>query len=149
MWVDHGSCITCSDGQLYHVTHDGGVLGRAGRGHGYGSYLLECPDDGWDELARLDLGHSVTVNVAEYEALIAGLARLLEAIGQVGRDPATCRVETWGDSRLVVRQVMGTWRTHAAHLVPLRDQARLLLGAFGYVVVNWVPRRDIVVILGH
>lgn len=63
-----------------------------------------------------------TNNVAEYEALVAGLETALD------RDVASIEVRL--DSLLLVKQVAGEYRVKAAHLKPLHRKVMALLGRF-------------------
>jgi ribonuclease HI len=73
-----------------------------------------------EEIAR-PIGRT-TNNVAEYEALLAGLRRALE-LGAEG-------VEVWSDSELLVRQMEGRYQVRNAALQGLHAQARTLGGRF-------------------
>lgn len=70
-------------------------------------------------------GERGTINEAEYRGLIAAL----EANPQRP-------LLVYGDSQLVVYQVLGRYATRKAHLVPLRDRARVLLNG---ARLRWVP----------
>lgn len=74
-----------------------------------------------------------TNNVAEYEALIMGLAAAAERC-------STLTVAA--DSELVVRQLAGHYRVRQPHLVPLYQEAKRLMGGFASVKVEHVPRKD-------
>jgi len=65
---------------------------------------------------------SATNNVAEYRALIRGI----ELAAQNG----ATRVELYGDSELVVKQVRGEYKVKDAGLKPLHAEARAALSAF-------------------
>lgn len=73
-----------------------------------------------------------TNNVAEYEALIAGLETALD------RDVAVIEVRL--DSLLLVKQVAGEYRVKAAHLKPLHRTVTALLGRFDEWQVAHVRR---------
>lgn len=75
-----------------------------------------------------------TNNVAEYQALIAGLETALEQRAR----PLEVRL----DSLLLVKQVMGEYRVKAPGLKPLHRRAVGLLAQIGDVVVVHVPRED-------
>ena len=74
-----------------------------------------------------------TNNVAEYEALIMGLAAAAERC-------STLTVAA--DSELVVRQLAGHYRVRQPHLLPLYEEAKRLIGSFASVKVMHVPRED-------
>jgi ribonuclease HI len=73
-----------------------------------------------------------TNNVAEYQALIAGLEKAKELGAR--------RVSVRADSKLVIEQVAGRWRVKQAHLQPLHRQALALLESFEHVDLAHVPR---------
>lgn len=73
-----------------------------------------------------------TNNVAEYQALIAGL----EAARDRDLDPLVVRL----DSLLLVKQVTGEYRVKAAGLKPLARRAVRLLASFEDVEVEHVRR---------
>lgn len=73
-----------------------------------------------------------TNNVAEYEALIAGL--------EAARDHGAVPLEVRLDSLLLVRQVMGEFKVKAPGLKPLHRRAVHLLAALGDVRVTHIPR---------
>lgn len=75
-----------------------------------------------------------TNNVAEYEAVIAGLALAL----RLGATSATLR----GDSQLILRQLEGRYAVKAPALVPLHAEARQLMLRLGQVGLHWIPREQ-------
>jgi ribonuclease HI len=75
-----------------------------------------------------------TNNVAEYQALIAGLGAAV--------DRGVERLEVRLDSELLVRQVTGRYRVRAANLKPLSLQAARLIRRLGDVRVVHVPREQ-------
>ncbi len=75
---------------------------------------------------------STTNNVAEYEALLWGLATALE---HGVRDIKVC-----ADSELVVRQLTGVYRVKNEGLRPLYAKAKVLLARFGSVEICHVRR---------
>ena len=78
-------------------------------------------------------GKGATNNVAEWAALECGL-----------RAAAALRPEQLlihGDSQLVINQLTGSWRMHAAHLRPYLDRCLELLKGCGWQA-RWVPREQ-------
>ncbi len=73
-----------------------------------------------------------TNNVAEYRALLLGVARARA----LGAD----EVEIVGDSELVAKQVQGLYKVKHAGLRPLHAESRAELGRFGRWSVRTVPR---------
>jgi ribonuclease HI len=75
-----------------------------------------------------------TNNVAEYHALLLGLA--------LADEHGVRRVEVRMDSELVVRQVEGSYKVKKAHLRELHSQVREAAERFEEVVVRHVPREE-------
>lgn len=73
-----------------------------------------------------------TNNVAEYTAMI----RALEEARLLGCD----RIALYTDSELMAHQLNGRYAVKAAHLLPLFQRARLLLGLFREATVTHVRR---------
>ena len=110
---------------------DGGARGNPGPGAL--GYALTNPE-GREIEARGELLGSVTNNVAEYRALIAGLA----AASQHGAVPLT----VYMDSELVVRQMTGEYRVKHAGLKPLYVEAREAADRLGRVRFVAVRREE-------
>jgi ribonuclease HI len=85
----------------------------------------------YEEVKHFDQG---THNFAEYQALILGL--------RLARKHGARKVEVMGDSRLVVNQVKGEWKTKHPTLQPLRAKACDLLAQFDDWSVEWIPRKE-------
>lgn len=75
-----------------------------------------------------------TNNVAEWRALLAGLAK--------ARDLGIEELDVRMDSELVVRQVTGVYRVKHADLIPLAAKAKALLRAFKRFEIRHVPRKE-------
>jgi ribonuclease HI len=75
-----------------------------------------------------------TNNVAEWRALVAGLAKARE----LGIDEIAVRM----DSELVVRQITGVYRVKHADLIPLATRAKSLLRGFRSTDIRHVPRNQ-------
>lgn len=132
----------------YTLIFDGGSIGNPGTG--YGSYRLRRNADGKEKIKRLDFGTNVTNNIAEYQALIAGLEDLLSMIRRAGKNPADFSVEILGDSRLVISQMRGEWKVHNINLKPLHARALALFREFGPgSTIRWHARWNNVASLGH
>ena len=96
-------------------------------------YVLYGPDGAVIEELGGAIGDA-TNNVAEYQAVIAGL--------EAARRHGVQRLEVRLDSLLLVRQVSGEYRVKAAHLKPLRRKVAELLAGFESAGVAHVPRAD-------
>lgn len=130
----------------YNVVCDGGCRGNPGQM--YGSYQI-ATKNGRSRIERLaDLGHG-TNNEAEY-------LTLLEAVRDILRRCQMARVPTKDftlaircDSRLAVNQINGVWGINAEHLMPIFDQIHEELAHFQSWTLKWVPRAEVVAVLGH
>jgi ribonuclease HI len=108
---------------------DGGARGNPGPA-GIGVVLTGETGEVIGEIAR---GIGVqTNNVAEYEALIAGLELALES--------GITDLEIKVDSELVNSQIKGDWKIKNDRLRALAVKARALMGRFHSASISQVPR---------
>ncbi len=119
------------DDDRYHLYTDGGARGNPGPA-GIGAHLMTAGGDVVEDLA--DYIGTATNNVAEYQALIAGL--------EIALDRGVERLDVFLDSELVVRQVNGQYKVKDAGLKPLHQQACVLLSKFLEVDVKHVRREQ-------
>ena len=98
---------------------------------GIGARLMTAGGDVVEDVSA-SIGRA-TNNVAEYQALIAGL--------EVALDRGVERLDVFLDSELVVRQVNGRYKVKDG-LKPLHQQACLLLSNFHEVDVKHVRREQ-------
>ena len=126
-----GVHVVNRDDDRYHLYTDGGSRGNPGPA-GIGARLMTAGGDVVEELA--DFIGTATNNVAEYQALLAGL--------EVALDRGVERLDVFLDSELVVRQVNGKYKVKDAGLKPLHQQACLLLSRFHEVDVKHVRREQ-------
>jgi ribonuclease HI len=75
-----------------------------------------------------------TNNVAEYRALLLGL--------QEARKLGVRKIRVFADSELLVRQLHGSYRVKAPHLLPLWQEASRELQKFEAHAVSHVPRQE-------
>jgi ribonuclease HI len=108
---------------------DGGARGNPGPAAF--AYVLEA-DDGTILDARGEAIGVATNNVAEYRALVAGLARAVEL--------AVPEVEVLSDSELLVRQMRGEYRVKNESLRKLSLEAAALARKLARVEYRHVPR---------
>ena len=108
---------------------DGGARGNPGPA-AYG-YVLEA-DDGTVLAAHGEKIGVATNNVAEYRALIAGLAKAVEL--------AVPELEVVSDSELLVKQMTGVYRVKNEALRELSTQAARLARQIGNVTYTAVRR---------
>jgi ribonuclease HI len=110
---------------------DGGARGNPGPA-AYG-YVLEAEDGGVLEAHGEAIGVA-TNNVAEYSALLAGLAKAAE----LGID----ELEVVSDSELMVKQMTGVYRVKNAALRDLSLEAARLARGIGRVEYRAVRREE-------
>jgi ribonuclease HI len=113
---------------------DGGARGNPGPA-AIGAVVLDPATTPPTRLAVVSerIGNT-TNNVAEYEALIAGLVAAQQFPSRIVRVRA--------DSMLVIEQLCGRWRVKQAHLRPLHARARALLDRYDQVDLQHVRREQ-------
>src|SRR5450759_2006627 len=119
------------DDARHHLYTVGGSRGNPGPA-GIGAILLTASGEVVEELA--DSIVTATNNVAEYQALLAGL--------ELALDRGVERLDVFLDSELVVRQVNGQYKVKDAGLKPLHAQACQLLSRFHEIEVKHVRREQ-------
>jgi ribonuclease HI len=116
------------------IYSDGGARGNPGPA-AIGAVVLDPSTDPPTVLSTVSERIGVTTNnVAEYQALIAGLEAASE-------HPAR-RIRVRADSQLVIRQLEGRYRVKQAHLRPLYERALALLRDYEEVDLAHVRRED-------
>ena len=110
---------------------DGGARGNPGPA-GIGARLLTADGTLVDELS--DVIGDATNNVAEYEALLAGL--------ELALDRGVERLTVFLDSELVVRQLTGQYKVKNADLKALHAEAARRLRGFREVDVKHIRREQ-------
>jgi probable phosphoglycerate mutase len=95
--------------------------------------VLEA-EDGTVIAAEGDAIGVATNNVAEYSALLAGLARAADA--------GIAELEVVSDSKLLVQQMRGEYKVKNAALRELWDEAQSLVSRFERVSFSWVRREE-------
>jgi dinuclear metal center YbgI/SA1388 family protein len=119
------------DDMHHHLYTDGGARGNPGPA-GIGARLLTAEGTLVDELS--DVIGDATNNVAEYEALLAGL--------ELALDRGVERLTVFMDSELVVKQVKGQYKVKNADLKALHAEAARRLHGFREVDVKHIRREQ-------
>ncbi len=109
---------------------DGGARGNPGPAAA--GVVVRAADDGTVLFEGGYFLGRATNNVAEYRALLAGLAQAAELRGR--------RLEVRSDSELLVRQMQGEYRVKSPRLRKLFEQANELCRTFTGVRFEHVPR---------
>lgn len=79
-----------------------------------------------------------TVSIAEYYALIEALKSALRR--KLQNDPD--HVMVYGDSRLVIEQMFGTWKFRKGPYILWAMKARKLVEKFPRIAGQWIPRDE-------
>jgi ribonuclease HI len=112
---------------IVHV--DGGARGNPGPAAA--ACVISSPDG--EVLAeRAELLGTATNNVAEYRALLLGLAR--------ARELGAREIEVVGDSELIAKQVQGIYKVKHEAMRPLHAEAIQALRGFERWSIRTVPR---------
>ncbi|XP_019150177.1 PREDICTED: uncharacterized protein LOC109146984 [Ipomoea nil] len=72
-------------------------------------------------------------NVAEYQALILGL--------EIAADMKQLRINIYGDSKLIINQVLGVYEVKKPELIPYNSYAKTLLHWLGDATMEHIPRK--------
>ncbi|XP_075091655.1 uncharacterized protein LOC142171850 [Nicotiana tabacum] len=73
-------------------------------------------------------------NIVEYQALILGL----EVVVEIKR----LQLQVFGDSQLVINQILGSYEVKKPELLPYHDYAKTLMGWLDDVTIQHVPRKE-------
>ena len=73
-------------------------------------------------------------NVAEYQALLLGL--------RMAVDIKQRHLQIYGDSKMVINQLLGEYEVRKPELMPYAKQAKRLIAWIGDVTLEHVPRRE-------
>ncbi|XP_075097800.1 uncharacterized protein LOC142175128 [Nicotiana tabacum] len=73
-------------------------------------------------------------NIAEYQALILRL--------EIAVEIKRLQLQVFGDSQLVINQILGSYKFKKPELRPYHDYAKTLMGCIGDVTIQHVPRRE-------
>lgn len=127
------------DGWVLHF--DGLTEPRNPGGHmAWGWVLFRPGESNLTGKGSLEAKPENTNNVAEYTGLGHGLRAVVDLI----KKGAVCRnLFIFGDSKLVVCQLSGTWACNMPHLQKLRDRClELLKEAKVRWEADWIPREE-------
>ena len=78
----------------------------------------------------------VSNNLAEYSGLEAILNYLIE------HDLTKSQIIVFGDSQLVINQMIGAWRIRQGFYVDVAYRCRELLRSFPKLELHWIPRGE-------
>lgn len=113
---------------------DGGCGPINPGGHAtYGALIKQDGVEVWTKSGYLGFGPEMSNNVAEYAGIIAVMEKLL--------DKGITNATIYGDSKLVVRQMMGSWKAKAGLYVPFYQEAIKLRRRLPNVVIKHIRRQ--------
>jgi ribonuclease HI len=105
----------------------------------YGAVIFHDRDRVWEcsEMFCPDRGRErqTSNNVAEYSGFLAVLRWFID------QQLTHAQIMVRGDSKLVIRQMFGSWRIKKGLYVPLALEARQMLTQFSNINGRWIPRR--------
>lgn len=130
----------------YTIIFDGGSRGNPG--DAYGSFVILEKEHKSGKPVRLRFGVK-TNNEAEYLTLLSSLETLLSNLTFDGIPASSIGVILCGDSKLVLNQINGEWKTKNERLKVLNASARHLMSKFSDVQCQHQERSAIVRRLGH
>jgi ribonuclease HI len=122
--------LRVSGRKRFVVNVDGGARGNPGPAAI--AAVVSDPDGNVLE-ERMEAIGEATSNVAEYRALLLGIA--------LARELGAEQVELIGDSALIAHQVRGEWKVKQEHLRPLRTKVLDELRGLQWSIRN-VPREE-------
>ncbi|XP_073124119.1 uncharacterized protein [Henckelia pumila] len=101
---------------------------------GAGAGVIFVTSDGEVLPYSFTLTQNCSNNVAEYQALILGLEMTV--------DIKKLHLQVYGDSALVINQLLGSYEVRNPELLPYHNYARKLMGWLGDVEIELVPRKN-------
>jgi ribonuclease HI len=115
---------------MFKVYIDGSCRGNGGPDSVGGIGVAIFQDNKLVGSLALRMFKPATNNEAEYYGLLRALTLV----------PKTAEVHIYSDSKLVVNQVNGRWKTKEVRLNKLKEKAQELLKQFTDVSLKWLPR---------
>ncbi|KAL0291212.1 UNVERIFIED_CONTAM: hypothetical protein Sangu_2539500 [Sesamum angustifolium] len=106
--------------------------GASSHKEGVGAGVVFVTLDG--EVYSFTLTQNCSKNIAEYQALILGL--------EIVVDTKQLPLKVYGDSQLVVNQLLGHYEVKKPELLPYYNYAKRLMGWLGDVELEHLPRKD-------
>ena len=114
-----------------HLYFDGCSKGNPGKG-GAGAVIYHNKEEIWSNYAFL--GDNVTNNYAEYQGLLMGLNAAVNLNIK--------NLAVYGDSKLVINQLNGTFQVKAGNLIECYNNAAIIKHKLNYVTFKHVYRTE-------
>jgi ribonuclease HI len=127
-------------GDIMYEAYFGGACGPVNPGGTatYGTVIFQDGNRVWEcsEVFCPEPGHEreTSNNVAEYSGLLAVLHWFAD------QDLFDVEIIVYGDSRMAIEQIFGSWKIRKGAYVPLALEARRLLRQFRNINGQWIPR---------
>lgn len=103
---------------------------------GFGAVIFKDKERIWEYSGFIDASPTTSNNVGEYKAFIKILEYLYE------NNMRNEDITVYGDSKLVIEQMFGTWRIKKGFYVPFAHEAQVLVEQFEDLKGQWIPRDD-------
>jgi dinuclear metal center YbgI/SA1388 family protein len=129
--ADGGAEPAAGEEERLHLYTDGGARGNPGPA-AIGARLVTAEGDIVEEMS--DFIGDATNNVAEYQAMVAGL--------QMALDHGVQAVSVFSDSELIVKQLRGEYKVKDPILRGYHDEARRLMHELPVVELKHIPREQ-------
>lgn len=129
--ADSGAAAPANGDEHLHLYTDGGARGNPGPA-AISARLVTAAGELVEELS--DYIGKATNNVAEYQAVVAGL--------QMAIDHDVAALTVFSDSELVVKQLRGEYKVKDAVLRGYHDEARSLMHELPQVELKHIPREQ-------
>ncbi|XP_071902387.1 uncharacterized protein [Coffea arabica] len=102
--------------------------------HGAGAGIVFITPDGGILLYSFTLNQHCSNNVVEYQALILGF--------EIAVDMEQLDIQIYGDSLLVVNQLLGSYEVKKSELIPYHKYATQLIKRLGGASIKQIPRKE-------
>jgi ribonuclease HI len=122
---------------VIRIYSDGGSRGNPGDS-AFGYIICDSNNKILKKNAEFINGESITNNIAEYLGMASAILSILK--DKKIDDISKIKLECYSDSKLVINQLSGKWRTKKFHLRKLQRKIVEGIQGFHSVKFKWVPR---------
>ena len=78
--------------------------------------------------------HETSNNIGEY----SGFKAILDYL--IANDLTKSQIIVYGDSKLVIEQMFGTWKINSGYYVSIARTCKAMIKQFPYLTGKWIPR---------